>query len=604
MKKEKTVLTTLVVAVLICSAACIAFSATALAEEDRVAATDGDRIVRSVGGEVGTSDWRYPAPFTFYPRGPGYVRMSMLFDTLTWKDANGVIPALANGWKVSDDGKTWTFYLNKNARWHDGEQFTADDVKFTFDYMKDYEGAFTWFEAIDYVDSVEAVDDYTVIISLNEPMASFLVDIAGNMPILPEHIWSGVSDPDKFTGDDAVIGTGPMKLVEYNSAEGFYHYEANYDYYNGKLLVDEFITLGVSNAAASLKTGDVDEATFWGSAVDAVNEFVGDDDFEIITGPSFWVLQVIFNCDADDGYPTNNVTFRRAIAYGIGREEIVEQKLHGGGVAANTGILHPDAIWYNPDCEDYAHNATKANAMLDSLGFTEKVDGIRQYPSGADKSGDLEFVLYTTGKYLREGELIQAQLEEIGIKIELTPSDWTTIDSYLRAADFDMVISGHGGIANPQIMHIPDWPASTYQSEEYTSTFKEQEVTLDLDNRKELVNQLQDLVAEDLPVYTLYHPYIWCVYNPDVLDTWFYTRDGISIGIPIELNKLIFLARYGDANENGKINMQDVTQIERMILELDDPTDMADATQNGKINMQDVTHIELTILGRAPIRCE
>jgi hypothetical protein len=95
---------------------------------------------------------------------------------------------------------------------------------------------------------------------------------------------------------------------------------------------------------------------------------------------------------------------------------------------------------------------------------------------------------------------------------------------------------------------------------------------------------------------------MWCVYDPNVLDTWFYTRDGIGIGIPLELNKLVFLARYGDANENGKINMQDVTTIERMILELDDESDMADANQNGKINMQDVTHIELIILGRAPIR--
>ncbi len=604
MKKEKTAIVTLVVAALICSAAFMAFSATALAEEDGVAATDGDKIVKSVGGEPGKSDWRFPSPFAFYPRGPGYVRMSLLFDTLTWKDANGVIPALANGWKVSDDGTMWTFYLNKDAKWHDGVPFTASDVEFTIEYMQEQGGAFKWFESIDYIESVEIVDDYTVIISLNEPMASFLVDIAGNIPIIPEHIWSGVSDPSKFTDDDAVIGTGPMKLVEYNSAEGAYHYEANYDYYNGKLIVDEFITMAVSSAAASLQNGDVDEATFWGSDVEAVNDFEGNSNFEIITGPSFWVLQIIFNCDADEGYPTNNVTFRRAVAYGIDREEIVEQKLGGGGIAANTGIMHPDAIWYNPDCKNYAHNATKAEEILDSLGFTEKVDGIRQYPSGAGKSGDLEFTLYTTSTYLREGELIQAQLENIGIKIELTPSDWSTIDSYLRAADFDMAISGHGGIANPQIMRIPDWPASTYQSEEYTSTFAEQEVTLDFDDRKELVNQLQDLVAEDLPVYTLYHPYIWCVYNPTVLDTWFYTRDGICIGIPIELNKLIFLARYGDANENGKINMQDVTVIERMIMELDEPTDMADANKDETINMLDVTCVELTILGRAPIRCE
>ncbi len=125
---------------------------------------------------------------------------------------------------------------------------------------------------------------------------------------------------------------------------------------------------------------------------------------------------------------------------------------------------------------------------------------------------------------------------------------------------------------------------------------------MDLDTRKELVNQLQKIVADDLPVYTLYHPYMWCVYDPEVLDTWFYTRDGIGIGIPLELNKLVFLARHGDANENGKINMGDVTMIERMILELSDETEMADANQDDWINMRDVTHIELIMLGRAPIR--
>ncbi len=588
--------TVLILAVLLCS---VAFSASALAENDRVAATS-DKTVRMAGGTPGGSDWGYPSPFTFYPRGPGYARMSLLFDTLTWKDANGVIPALADGWKVSDDGKDWTFYLDRNARWHDGTSFTADDVKFTFEYMKDHKGGFKWFDATSYIDSVDVVDAHTVVIHLSEPVASFLVDIAGNVPMLPEHIWKDVSDPLTFKDDDAVIGTGPMKLVDYDSATGVYQYEANHDYYDGKLLVDKFISMEVSDTASALQTGDVDEVSFWGSEIAAVQTFESDPDFEIKAGPSFWVLQTIFNCEK---YPNNDREFRQAIAYGIDRDKIVSQVLHDGGEPANTGIMHPDSIWYNPDCTAYEYDTDMADEILDSLGFVDTDDnGIRNYPDGAERSGDITFDLYTTGKYNREAELIQADLATIGIEINVKTSDWGTIDGYLRSANFDMVISGHGGIANPQIMRIPDWPASTYQNSEYDSTYAAQEVEMDIDTRKELVNQLQEMVADDLPVYTLYHPYMWCVYDPEVLDTWFYTRDGISIGIPLELNKLVFLARYGDANENGKINMQDVTKIERMILELDDETDMADANQNGKINMQDVTHVELTILGRAPIR--
>lgn len=588
--------TVLILAVLLCS---VAFSASVLAENDRVAATS-DKTVRMAGGTPGGSDWGYPSPFTFYPRGPGYARMSLLFDTLTWKDANGVIPALADGWKVSDDGKDWTFYLDRNARWHDGTSFTADDVKFTFEYMNDHKGGFKWFDATSYIDSVDVVDAHTVVIHLSDPVASFLVDIAGNVPMLPEHIWKDVSDPLTFKDDDAVIGTGPMKLVDYDSATGVYQYEANHDYYDGKLLVDKFISREVSDTASALQTGDVDEVSFWGSEITAVQTFESDPDFEIKAGPSFWVLQTIFNCEK---YPNNDREFRQAIAYGIDRDKIVSQVLHDGGEPANTGIMHPDSIWYNPDCTTYEYDTDMADEILDSLGFVDTDgNGIRNYPDGAERSGDITFDLYTTGKYNREAELIQADLATIGIKINVKTSDWGTIDGYLRSANFDIVISGHGGIANPQIMRIPDWPASTYQNSEYDSTYAAQEVEMDLDTRKELVNQLQEMVADDLPVYTLYHPYMWCVYDPKVLDTWFYTRDGVSIGIPLELNKLVFLARYGDANENGKINMQDVTKIERMILELDDETDMADANQNGKINMQDVTHVELTILGRAPIR--
>ncbi len=589
--------TVLMLAMLLCS---MVFSASVLAENDGVAATSSGKTVKMAGGTPGGADWRYPSPFMFYPRGPGYCRMSLLFDTLTWKDANGVIPALADGWEVSDDGKEWTFYLDRNARWHDNELFTADDVEFTIEYMQDHEGEFTWFETIGYIDDVEVIDDYTVVIDLSEPMASFLVDLAGNVPMLPEHIWNDVSDPLTFKDDDAVIGTGPLKLVEYDSATSSYQYEANYDYYDGKLLVDEFISMDVSNTAAALQTGTVDEVSFWGSEIDAVQNFENDPDFEIITGPSFWVLQVIFNCEK---YPNDILDFRQAIAYGIDRDEIVSQVLGGGGMPANTGIMHPDSIWYNPDCTVYEYNTDMANDTLDSLGFTEKdSDGIRQYPIGAKRSGKVEFDLYTLKKFENEAELIQRNLEIIGIRINVRTSDWGTIDDYLKDGNFDTVISGHGGIANPQIMRVPSWPASTYHNDDYDSTFVAQEVEMDLDTRKELVNQLQEMVADDLPVYTLYHPYMWCVYNPEVLDTWFYTRDGIGIGIPLELNKLVFLARYGDANENGKINMQDVTQIERMILELDDETEMADANQNGRINMQDVTQIELTILGRAPIR--
>ncbi|MCK4732937.1 MAG: PGF-CTERM sorting domain-containing protein, partial [Methanophagales archaeon] len=96
-------------------------------------------------------------------------------------------------------------------------------------------------------------------------------------------------------------------------------------------------------------------------------------------------------------------------------------------------------------------------------------------------------------------------------------------------------------IANPNILENPDWPGGTYKNETYTALFKEQRETMDFEARRALVFQLQESVAENLPVCTLYHPKMCCVYRPEKLDTWFFTKGGVGIGIPIEMNKLVFI---------------------------------------------------------------
>jgi peptide/nickel transport system substrate-binding protein len=184
---------------------CTAFSGIAVATEKRV--TVGDW----------SGDYGYPSPFGFYERGPGYIRMSFIFDTLTWKDDEGIIPWLADSWEMSGDGKTWTFYLHKGVRWTDGEPFTADDVKFTFDYMQDHPFAWT---SLGNIKEVDVVDNYTAVIHLYEPDADFLEYTAGHVVIIPEHIWEDVSDPITFTSEAAVVGTGPLKLVELQSSRG------------------------------------------------------------------------------------------------------------------------------------------------------------------------------------------------------------------------------------------------------------------------------------------------------------------------------------------------------------------------------------------------
>jgi peptide/nickel transport system substrate-binding protein len=102
-----------------------------------------------------TGDWGYPSPYGHYARGPCYIRMSLIFDTLIWKDESGFVPALAEKWEYLPDEKAYVFHLRKGVTWNDGEPFTARDVAFTFDYIKKH--PYQWVDS-SIVSNAEAVD--------------------------------------------------------------------------------------------------------------------------------------------------------------------------------------------------------------------------------------------------------------------------------------------------------------------------------------------------------------------------------------------------------------------------------------------------------------
>jgi len=175
-------------------------------------------------------DWGYPNPYRHYPRGPGYVRMSWVFDTLVWKNEKGYIPALAKSWRYDPKKLSFTFELKEGVKWHDGKPFSADDVVFTVHYFKKH--PYHWVPMGD-VTGAEAKGKNKVVIKLSKPYAPFLAYVGGVMPIIPKHIWQNVTDPKKYNDPKAFIGCGPYKFVDFDKAKGSYLYEAFEDYYQG-----------------------------------------------------------------------------------------------------------------------------------------------------------------------------------------------------------------------------------------------------------------------------------------------------------------------------------------------------------------------------------
>ena len=481
-----------------------------------------------------TGDWGYPSPYSHYSRGPGYIRMSLIFDTLVWKDENGLVPALAESWEYLADEKSYVFHLRDGVTWSDLEPFSAQDVAFTVDYVKDH--PYQWVDSST-IESAEVIDDRTVKITLTREYAPFLDQVAGTLPILPEHIYEGVSDPAGFTDEKALTGTGPFKLKSYDKAQGSYLYEANGDYYQGAPRVKQirFVKVSQEMASASLEKGDVDAAAVPGEMADSLE----DEGFTIIKGNHDWVAKIMVNHNKE---PFSDVKFRQALYYAIDREDLVETGLRGYGLKGCAGLYASDNDWYNQDQEEYVHDPARAGELLEELGYA--MDGAGKYYSIDGYPDGIE--LLVTADTERQGELIAKHLEYAGIKINLVSVDSKTLDSLVGEWKFDLALSGHGGLgSDPAILNKVVSDMNSFNSARYdknsdlNDVIKSQLAEMDPAKRAELVDLAQELIAGDLPALPLYYTDSYWASND--LVSFYFTSGGVGSGVPIALNKMVFV---------------------------------------------------------------
>jgi peptide/nickel transport system substrate-binding protein len=478
-------------------------------------------------------DWGYPSPYLRYPRGPGYIRMMFIFETLVWKDASGFVPQLAEEWEYVAEENAYIFKLRHDVMWHDGEEFTAEDVVFTIDYMKAHPDPFVTLIGPTGIREAVAIDDYTVKLYLEQPYAPFLNDIAGSMAIIPKHIWEGVDDPKSLTGTEAVIGTGPYTLADYSKEHGTYLYKAYDNYYLGRPIVDEikFVKISEEMIPAALKKGSVNAGDIPPEVISEMEE----DGLTVITAPASWNLKLTINHRKE---PLSSRQFRQALAYAIDREALVQITLRGHGVAGSPGMMPPTSDWYNPDTPQYEYDPEKAKQLLEGLGY--------QMEGGCFTKGgkELELELIAAVDYKEVGQFIKQQLEIVGIRVDFRTLEAKTVDAKVEAWDFDLSVYGHGGLYEPSILKrlIMDegFNSARYTLNETLNQLLEAQLgEMDAEKRKDLVFQIQEIYAEDLPALTLYYPKWYWAHDGKV--NLFYTMDGVASGIPIALNRTAFV---------------------------------------------------------------
>jgi peptide/nickel transport system substrate-binding protein len=481
-----------------------------------------------------TGDWGFPSPYGHYSRGPGYIRMSLIFDTLVWKDENGFVPALAEKWEYLPDEKAYVFHLRSGVTWNDGQPFTAQDVAFTIQYIQDH--PYQWVDS-NIVEGAEAIDDSTVKITLKKDYAPFLDQVAGTLPIMPEHVYEDVSDPANFKDAAALTGTGPFKLVNYDKTQGTYLYEANENYYQGapKVKQIKFVKVSLEMSAAALEKGDVDAATVPGETVDGLEN----KGFEVVKSTHDSVVKIMVN---HMKAPFSDIKFRQALYYAIDREELVETGLRGYALEGCPGLYASDNQWYNADQKEYSFDPAKAGQLLEELGY-EKKDGSQYYLKAGEP---LTIELLDTATTERQGELVAKQLDAAGILVNLRTVDAKTLDSLVLAWQFDLTMNSHGGlggdpaILNKLILDQKSFNSARYDEDKTLNDLLENQLEeMASAKRMELVDSAQELIAQDLPALPLYYTDSFWASNDKV--GYYYTYGGVGSGVPITLNKMVFV---------------------------------------------------------------
>lgn len=492
----------------------------ALGLKGRVIA-QGQQVVDLI--QFAWNDSGVPNPFQVSPAGPrGPILVSLIYDTLTWKDQTGIIPWLASEWSASDDGLIYTFTLVPGVTWQDGNPLTADDVAFSFEYYARH--PYIWMGS-DVVDSATATAE-TVEITLKRPYAPFLEDIAGILPIIPRHVWESVDDPIGYTGADRTLGSGPYSLAEYNPTEGAYRLVGNDGYWAGTPAVTElrFLSVPAEALIPATQQGIVDVSS--SSDASVLEILANDERLEVHESAPLSIVRLAVNTSRP---PLDRTEVRQAIMYAIDRELLAETITLGSAVVGSAGVVPPETPWFNPNLPQYDFNPDRARELLGGEQIT--IDLI------ADASA-------------RDPDIIAPMLEAVGITLNVQRVDSATRIQLARDGEFDLAFLTHIGVGGD-----PDYLRRWYSGEEtnafaqgsiftnaeYTRLADAQAATLDAEKREEIVFEMQEILAEELPTIVLYHRRFYWMHDPALfspMETW----GGLMNGIPFPHNKLALIA--------------------------------------------------------------
>lgn len=401
---------------------------------------------------------------------------SNVLEGLVRIDRDGQIaPALAEKYTISRDGRLYTFYLRKGVKFHDGKPFDAEDVKFTFERLRDPKAGIAHPEYYRDIEAVQAMDSHTVAIKMKNVNSMFLFNLAR-----PDSIIVNKQAVDKLK--TAPLGTGPFRFVEW--VRGSHVTLAKFDGYYRKGLpyLDKvtFRFIGDPSAQiASLRAGDIDVIGYDVSPENA-RLLEKDPRYKVLDGIT--TNKVILSTN-NSRKPFTDVRVRRAMAHAIDRMAIIKGAMAGYGAPIGSH-MEPSNPYHIDLLSVYPYNPKKAKQLLKEAGYPNGFDAVIKLPDR-----------YAYAR--RTGEIITDMLSQVGIRLKIEVIEWGQwIDRVFKNADYDLTVIGHGEPFDINIYANPKY-YFRYNNPKFQEILEKAWREPDVKVRKELYATLQRIITED-----------------------------------------------------------------------------------------------------------
>ncbi|MEM7525151.1 MAG: ABC transporter substrate-binding protein [Pseudomonadota bacterium] len=440
-----------------------------------------------------------------------------------------IVPALAESYEVSEDGKTVTFNLRKGVKWHDGEDFTSEDVQFTvMDVLKKVHprGPNSFRE----VTSIDTPDDHTAVFNLENPAPYMLRALSGyESPIVPKHHLEG----EDLRGADLVnnpIGTGAYTFTEWKKGQ-YIRLDKNENYWKPGLpyidrMVGRFIP-DASTRTAAMENGEVMYGAYGAIPnIDAVR--LKDIDGISVTTDGYSMINPMALIEFDTTEPPfDNAALRKAVSLVVDRQFLIDNIWFGYGKPATSTLssnfaatgLYAEGMPNYPD----SGNVEAAKAVLDEAGLAPDADGVRA-------SFTLDLIPYGED-WRRAGEYMKQALGDIGVKVDLRYEDVPTwIKRIYADYDFDMninyfyqlsdpVLGVHRQYGTDQIRQGTAFVnSSRYSNPKVDALLAAGAMEPDATKRAEIYTEVQTILTEDLPVANIFEMEFLTVYSDKLQD--------------------------------------------------------------------------------------